>query len=1170
MVMYRAKRVSRSILGIPCLPFCFAGYLLISNILLHGQTITGTIRGTVTDPSNAVVVGAEVSVHNEQTNASRRSRTSDAGEFDFPELPLGVYRIAVRSPGFKEATAPGIELHVASTVVVRVKMVVGTIHEQAEVEVSPIQVETESGEVAGLIRGTQVRELPLNGRSFVQLTQLMPGVTASDGFDPKNKGLFAGNNLMSVSGGSSGANLWTVDGANNNDVGSNHTILISPSIDAIEEFKIHRNAYGPEYGQSGGGQINIVTRSGGNTFHGSAFYFGRNDALNARDYFLGLSNAKKQALRRNDFGYTFGGPILKDKLFFFWEQEWNKEKRGVVRTAQVPTVLEKHGNFSGPASGCGHVPAPIDPTTGQAFEFPGPNIIPSDQLSPAGLLYLQLYSDPNVSDPNACLNWIAAIDTPINWRQENIRGDYNLNTSLTLMVRYTQDAWENPAPSYVEQLVGDDQFPVVDSNWDQNSRMLVAKLTKAFGSSTVNSFQFSWSANRIQVSNGGTHPELIPQINAAIPTFFPLADKQGGEFHPHMLFFPSQGYGFLGHIAPWNNRQDLHVWRDDFSKVAGKHNWKAGILYSRNAKDELTLPFNAEFGATPGALPGTATGNAIADFLWKGSRFLYFEGQREVQTRMRWRDYELYAGDTWRVSRNLTLDHGVRWSFLRWPFDAEDQFASFNPAKFDPGLGSAACNGLEFPSANPCPSLGLAGGSTGINRSLQRNRNNLIAPRLGIAWDVTGSGKTAVRAGVGEFFNREHLQTGGASNPPFSSSVSFVVRPLDANCDPNTDPNCPTPGFGTPSSGLDPSGLLPNTWQWNLTVERELWRNTKLEVGYVGSRGIHLLSFSNVMQVPEAGRLEFARHPNDNSLQASLRPFGAAFGNQNLPIIGHHGDSIYHSLQTQLTSRLQRDSIVQLSYTFSRLITTTALTEFNPSDQEFSDNARPWLDRGLSPFHRPHVFSASMVYDLPTLAGHNSLLRYAAGGWEVGTIVQEAMGTALTFSTGGLPLSSGIGLPSGTGRFDTQRPNRAVSEPCRAPRGVPYQWINPNVVTLAGFQLGSIGTASRGMCQGPGNNQIDLSLYKNFDLPVSRSHFSDGLKLQFRVEFFNAFNHTQFKSVDTGYNPSTVGLDNPTLDALGNASNATRILSASPSGTFGQATATRGPREIQYGLKLIF
>jgi hypothetical protein len=239
-------------------------------------------------------------------------------------------------------------------------------------------------------------------------------------------------------------------------------------------------------------------------------------------------------------------------------------------------------------------------------------------------------------------------------------------------------------------------------------------------------------------------------------------------------------------------------------------------------------------------------------------------------------------------------------------------------------------------------------------------------------------------------------------------------------------------------------------------------------------------------------------------------------------------------------------------------------------DQEFADNSRPRLDRGLAPFHRPHIFSASLVYNLPTLAGKDKLVRRAAGGWEVGMIVQEAVGPALTFLTGAVPRSSGIDLPSGTGRFDTQRPNRTVGEPCRAHGGAPYQWINPKVVTLTGFQLGSIGTASRGICQGPGNNQVDLSLYTNFDVPVKRALFQDGLRMQFRIEVFNAFNHTQFRGVDTGYNAGTIALDDPTLDEMGNASHATRITDSSPSGTLGQATATRGPREIQYGLKLIF
>jgi len=1132
---------------------CFS---VLTVLPMEAQKTTSTISGTVTDPSGAAISDAEVVVRNDQTSLTRSTKTNSEGGYAFPELPLGTYRVSVIFPGFKQAVESGVELHVASTAVVNLQMQVGAATEQVEVSASPVQVETEKGEVAGLIQGTQVRELPLNGRSFVQLTQLMPGVAAGDNFDPKNKGLFSAID-MSVSGGSSGGNLWTVDGANNNDVGSNQTILVFPSIDAIEEFKIHRNSYGPEYGQSGGGQINIVTRSGANTFHGSAFYFGRNDALNARDYFLGLVDAKKQLLRRNDYGYTFGGPIVKDRLFFFWEQEWNKEKRGIVRTALVPTVAEKQGDFSATdAAGC--ATAPADPSTGLPFAG---NVIPQDQLSPAGLLYVQLYPDPNVSNPTGCLNWIAAVNTGIDWREENIRGDYNISKSSTFMVRYTQDSWKNTSPSYEEQLWGDDPFPAVDSNWDQPSKMLIAKLSKTFGSNTVNEFQFSWSANRILITNGGTNPDLIPQINAAIPTAFPLDNKQGGDQHPHLVFWGGGGYTELWHLAPWQNRQDLYVWKDDFSKVAGKHTWKAGFLYSRNGKDELTFNGN-EFGETGGAINGT--GNVIADFLLKGQTFDYDELQREVDTKQRWRDYEFYVGDTWKLRRNLTLDYGLRWSFLRWPFDAKDQTASFNSLKFDPALGGDPCNGLEFPSANPCTALGFAGGSRGVNRSLQRNRNNLIAPRLGIAWDLSGQGKTAIRAGVGEFFNREHLNLDGAFNPPFNSSVSGVVRALDANCDPNVDPdNCPAAGFGTPLVGFDRSGVVPNTWQWNLTVERELWRDTKLEVGYVGSRGIHLLTFTNLMQVPPAGRLDFVRNPNDGDLRASLRPFGSAFGDQNLYIIGHQGGSIYHSLQTQLTSRFQRNSIFEMSYTFSRLISSTALTEYNFSDSEISDNTNPRVDRGLSSYHRPHVFNASLVYNLPTLQGQNRLLREVAGGWEVGTIVTESIGPALTFGIGDISSDTGIDQISGTGRTDNQRPNRVVGEPCRAHGGLPFQWINPNVVTLTGFQLGTIGTASRGMCQGPGNNQVDFSFYKNFKL-------TEKLKLQFRMEFFNAFNHTQFKSVDTDFNASDLALNDPTTNTDGDAVNATRIISSTPGSTFGQAQSTRGPREIQYGLKLIF
>src|SRR6266850_1290230 len=307
------------------------------------QITSGTITGVVTDTSGAAVAGASVTIASTQTGSVRTATTNSEGNFSFPELSPGVYNITVTKQGFKKVEQKGVEAHVADLNNVTIKMPVGGMVETVEVQASAVQVETQTGVVGNLVTGEQVRELPLNGRNFVQLTTMMPGVAVAENFDPKNKGLLAGVDI-SFSGAPANANQWRVDGANNNDIGSQRTILVYPSIDAIEEFKILRNSYGPEFGGAGGAQINIVTRGGGNDFHGSAYYFGRNDALNAKNYLLGPTD-RKQLLRRNDYGYTFGGPIKKDRIFFFWSEEWNKETRARVRANQVPTAAELTGDF---------------------------------------------------------------------------------------------------------------------------------------------------------------------------------------------------------------------------------------------------------------------------------------------------------------------------------------------------------------------------------------------------------------------------------------------------------------------------------------------------------------------------------------------------------------------------------------------------------------------------------------------------------------------------------------------------------------------------------------------------------------------------------------------------------------------------------------------------------
>src|SRR5215472_14258119 len=305
------------------------------------QKATGTITGTLTDPSGAVVPGANVSIVNDRTGASRETTTNDQGSFSFPELDAGMYRVSVNKTGFKKLSLKAVELHVGDVTNLNLKMEMGAAAETVVVEASAIVVNTQTGDVGNIMVGEQIRELPVNGRNFVQLTTLVPGAAVGESFDNKNKGLFAGVDI-SFSGSPSVGNQWTVDGAANNDIGSQRTILVYPSIDGIEEFKIQRNSYGPEYGGASGAQINIVTKGGSNLYHGDVYYFGRNDALNAKNFFLGecagQPGCNKQELRRNDFGYTFGGPIKKEKLFFFWSQEWNRQILGRVHHHGVPTA----------------------------------------------------------------------------------------------------------------------------------------------------------------------------------------------------------------------------------------------------------------------------------------------------------------------------------------------------------------------------------------------------------------------------------------------------------------------------------------------------------------------------------------------------------------------------------------------------------------------------------------------------------------------------------------------------------------------------------------------------------------------------------------------------------------------------------------------------------------
>jgi len=1189
---------------------------LCVSLPVSAQKVTGTIRGTVTDPSGAVVSGADVTVTDPANGDSRSVKSNGQGDYVFSDLPASTYDLTVKGTGFKEYVSHGVQLFVSSTATMNVQMTMGGATEQVVVESNSVQVETSSGAVGNVIEGNEVRELPLNGRSFAQLTQLMPGVSPASNFDSKHKGLEAGVDF-SVNGNNTTGNLFLVDGVNNNDVGSNRTIVIYPSIDSIQEFKLLRNSYGAEYGQAMGAIINITTKSGTNQLHGGAYYFGRNDALNATDYFNNLNGIKKDKLRRNDYGYDIGGPIKKDKLFFFWSEEWNKELRGAARSARVPTAAERGDPANGVLPNFSNLRTD---TNGNLCENKPnqPDSALNGHISPTGQLLVSLFPLPTVNGPaQGCQNWAVSLASPINWREEAVRADYNLSKTWKLMGKYTQDHWNQPSPSTLGYW-GDDNYPSVDPSWVQPGYEASIRLTKLIGSSAVNDFQVSYTANRITVTavEDASHKGIIAAINNSYSTYFPTADKFLGKNVGYPVFWGGLGNGAgdqnLWNMGPWHNNQELYTAKDDFSKVAGAHSFKVGFLAGNNKKNELSGGSSAEAPNYWGVASGDTT-NGTFNALYDQTKWGFSEPATNPFAHTRWHDYELYAGDTWKLRRNITLEYGLRWSFLRNPFSSKNTISSWQPNAFQPALGAVACNGvLQVPGTNPCGALGFGGAVVGPNRSLKKNNNREIAPRLGIAWDPKGDGKMAIRGGFGMFYQRERISnylylTG---NAPFSLSVGGS-RALAG-----VVPVGSLTSSASPSWGLDPSDKQPFTTQYNITVEREIARGSKLEIAYVGNRGSNILSYKDANAVLPANRLDYAQTKigKDRFADSPLCGTGTqpgCFGQINYGQWSGHSN--YNSLQALFRTHVKALD-AQFAYTWSKSLATTDLTNSGnlANTTTITDPTNQNMDYGPTSINRPHIFVSNISYNFSELKGQNAVLRTVAGGWQMGAIMQYGSGPSQSIF--GLNASGSNGLISntvqtspspgdlqGTGYSTNQKPNRLLQD-CRSHGGAKYQWYNPNAFTLDGYQLGTFGNSGVGSCSGPGIANTDFSVFKNFKI-------TERVGMQFRMEFFNVFNKVQFRadqnnfqlansatscnSVNTGIlqtqdpvtkaingtystacfgrTPGTVAYVTQSFaDPNATGVNVGRTIGVDSNGSFGRLTKDRGPREIQYALKFTF
>jgi hypothetical protein len=1128
----------------------FAVLVLLGGAALGQASVSGSISGTVQDATGGVIPGVEVTIVNQDTGAVRTVITDDSGFYTAPVIPVGNYTVEVAMPGFRISRVTDVRVDIRANRVIDHTLQVGDVTQEVTVEAASMaQVELRSGEVSSLITADQISELPLNARSFVQLSLLVPGASIGNTANVRFTGLFAGVDI-SFSGSASNANMWLVDGTNNVDLGSGRTILTYPSVDSIAEFKIHRNMYGADLAASSGAQINVVTKSGTNEFHGSIYHFHRNSVLNATDFFLNRAGQDKQPLVYNNFGYTLGGPIVKDRAFFFWSQEWRRERRGVPRQNLVPTMLERQGDFSGPNS---RYADPLDPLTGELFPD---NRIPADRLSPAGLALMRRYPVPTIAVDSPAFggfNWVAAPSTPIDTRQEQIRADWIVNDQHSVMGRVTLDTWGNRTPSYIEGgLWGDDPFPALDSDWDQPGRSVIGQWTATFGPTMVNQVSFSWSGNEIIIERGAGD-DINSAINAAMPQVFP-----GPQGHASAGFWGDPLGNSLWHQAPWQNQMDLYVWKDDFSKVVGDHSVKAGFLMSRNRKDEDLLnnsQAHAPFYWGPTAVPGGAglgggwgpaealgnggivTGNGVADMLLQGA---YWGGGTEFElmprVEVRWRDYEGYINDTWRVSPRVTLNYGARWSYLPNPYDRNDRIGNFVLALYNPAEGAHSQNGMIYP--------GDIRGQDVNERSLVRNHFFDISPRFGVAWDPTGAGKWAIRSGAGVFFNREAVSDvmSMQNNPPFQTIINPVFRafdwlPIDYGY---------TGGEGLPETGKDLAAKTPGSYQWNLTIERELMRDTKLEVAYVANRGHHIPTQFYLNQVPPQLRVQYAIWELDGDPATSghiLRPLFDLKGSSSTPLIySRSADSWYHSFQAYLVKRFSNRFSYQASYTFSKFLSTAGGLG-HVSGNTISDPANIKYDKGRPNFDRPHIFTGNLIYQTPALADRSGFAQAVLGNWETAFITTFNSGVPVTVTTST--------VFTGT---QSNRPDQIAGT--EGPKTVD-QWFNINAFRPSPV-LGQLGKSARGQIRGPGIANIDFSIMKNF---VGLPWFTaEGATLQFRSEFFNLLNKTQFQTIDAGFPLSEIAIDEE-----GNLTNYVMT-----NDNFGRVSAIRQAREIQFAFKIMW
>ncbi|HEY2931868.1 MAG TPA: TonB-dependent receptor [Acidobacteriota bacterium] len=1060
-----------------------AGYLILVTTFFIGTAAlaqgTGTIHGTVTDPSGLAVPGAKVTATLEQRGITRMVQSNSAGGYVLPLMPVGTYTVVVEGLGFKQFRQEGVTLNANENVRIDAKLEMGAVSDQVTVTAEAPLVDSRSSVLGTLIDARRVLELPMNGRNVIGLAVLLPGVSQLS--VPQAFTRDVDGPTVSVSGSRGNQNLFLFDGAPFNAIFRN-TGLNYPPPDALQEVKVLTNSFAAEYGHSAGSVFNVVTKSGSNEIHGSVWEFLRNHSLNARNFFAPPQLVpKKPQLIQNQYGAAAGGPIKKNKLFVFGSYEALKIRPASLSASAFPlTAAERTGDFSASSS-------PVrDPLTG--VPFPG-NRIPANRIDSVSgnVLSRSLMPLPNQPDgglrttypsPRDNNNVLVRVDR--NLGRHTLDGHYNFN-------QIDEKTFDGNVPSYLPLSRG--------------ARLQSITLGDTFNVATTFLNQARLSFNRYINTIEVTNHVHLSDLGAKVPIV-----GDGRKIPPNLNI---SGRITLGNDS---NLDDTTVNETiQFSEgvlwTKGVHSVKAGLEVLKHRWLERSY-FSSE-----GRLDftGAFSGNPAADFLLGKAAVYRLSSPVSEEEKLQTATYA-YIQDDWRMHPRLTLNLGLRYE-LSPPWVHPKDYAT----TFVLGLQSqkipSAPKGIVFP------------GDPGVPRGLRKTDKNNFSPRLGFAWDPYGNGRTSVRAAYGIFYETMNADSFPTFNgPPYRNTYSINAPatlsdplagqpPIPLVVDLSNPRFLPFTEFPFPDLNM----ATPYVHHFHFTLQREVVKDMVVQIAYVAKLGRHLLvgiSKNPAVFAPGAtlGNIDQRR---------VIPGFGNLRGSSSI------SESSYHALQLESYKRFSHGFSLQWAYTFSRSIdqfSEISLGAGVPNPLNLS------AEKGLSAFHAKHIFSLSWLWDLPSLASSHALVRGIAGGWEL---------TGLVTARSGLPINITTGSDNALSGTPAQRPN-LVGNPAlsgsRSRGEKVLAWFNR--AAFGPPATGTYGNVGRNLLIGPGASDVNLGLFKNFELPGR-----EGLKLQFRSEFFDVLNRPN--------------LGNP-------------VSSLSAGTRMGQITSAGGSRVIQFALKMLF